>query len=240
MNRQAVCYSIGSNNSEGMKSSNPEAGIHEADIARTIDYTGGNPACNQGGVMIVDDKSVYDSQVYHGCKEFADGISQTVNAQYGTGGNNQPLVVATRQGIGDYIESGVASSCKQRDYKDATDLVCGIQGEQQVRRLTPLECTRLQGFPDGWVDLPGASDSAKYKALGNSIARPFWTWLAKRFVSMGDVKTIGSLFDGIGGFPLCFMEAGAETAWTSEIEPFCRQVVKYHFGGEDEIEETEV
>ena len=41
-----------------------------------------------------------------------------------------------------------------------------------IRRLTPLECERLQGFPDGWTDMPGASDSARYKALGNSVAIP--------------------------------------------------------------------
>lgn len=41
-----------------------------------------------------------------------------------------------------------------------------------IRRLTPLECERLQGFPDGWTDIPGASDSARYKALGNSVAIP--------------------------------------------------------------------
>ena len=40
---------------------------------------------------------------------------------------------------------------------------------QLIRRLTPLECERLQGFPDGWTDIPGASDSARYKALGNSL-----------------------------------------------------------------------
>lgn len=42
----------------------------------------------------------------------------------------------------------------------------------RVRRLTPLECERLQGFPDGWTDIPGASDSGRYKALGNSLAIP--------------------------------------------------------------------
>ena len=41
-----------------------------------------------------------------------------------------------------------------------------------IRRLTPLECERLQGFPDGWTDIPGASESARYKALGNSVAIP--------------------------------------------------------------------
>lgn len=60
-------------------------------------------------------------------------------------------------------------------YKDATDLIhqaAGTGPPQLIRRLTPLECERLQGFPDGWTDLPGASDSARYRALGNSVAIP--------------------------------------------------------------------
>ena len=49
-----------------------------------------------------------------------------------------------------------------------------------VRRLTPLECERLQGYPDGWTDIPGASDSARYKALGNSVAIPCVEYLMQR------------------------------------------------------------
>ena len=97
-----------------------------------------------------------------------------------------------------------------------------------VRRLTPKECERLQGFPDDWTNIPGASDSSRYKALGNSICLPAWSYWAGRFVRIGEVRTIGSLFDGIGGFPLVFKRAGAETLWTSEIEPFCQRVVEYH------------
>ena len=69
-------------------------------------------------------------------------VAPTMQESYGTGGNNTPLVVA--------------------------------DGEtpQLIRRLTPLECERLQGFPDGWTNLPGASDSARYRALGNSVAIP--------------------------------------------------------------------
>ena len=103
-----------------------------------------------------------------------------------------------------------------------------LQKVNCVRRLTPMECERLQGYPDGWTDIPGATDSKRYKALGNSIALPFWEHLAKRFVEIGEVKSIGSLFDGIGGFPLVFQRAGADTKWTSEIEPFCEDVVRYH------------
>ena len=82
--------------------------------------------------------------------------------------------VYSRQRVDDFRENGVVSTQSSRQHKDATDLVCQ-QAEAYaylIRRLTPLECERLQGFPDGWTDIPGASDSARYKALGNSVAIP--------------------------------------------------------------------
>lgn len=113
-----------------------------------------------------------------------------------------------------------------------------------VRRLTPLECTRLQGFPDGWVDIGDwtdtkgkihkESDSPKYKALGNSIALPFWEWLARRIAAQYERPvTIGSLFDGIGGFPLAFQKAGGKPIWASEIEEFPIAVTKIRFPEEE-------
>lgn len=111
-----------------------------------------------------------------------------------------------------------------------------------VRRLTPLECERLQGYPDGWTDIPDtevngkkvkASDSARYKALGNSIALPFWTWMFERMSGyLPHNATLGSLFDGIGGFPLCWERIhGKGTArWASEVEPFCIAVSKRRLG----------
>ena len=113
-----------------------------------------------------------------------------------------------------------------------------------VRRLTPLECERLQGFPDGWTDIGDytdstgkkrkTSDSARYKALGNSIALPFWRWMFGRMAAyLPEGATLGSLFDGIGGFPLCWENIhGAGTAiWASEIEEFPIAVTKLRFGG---------
>ena len=112
-----------------------------------------------------------------------------------------------------------------------------------VRRLTPMECERLQGFPDRWTDIGEwmdskgkrhkDADSPRYKALGNSIALPFWDFLAKR-ISAQYLRpvTIGSLFDGIGGFPLAFeRHNGKGTArWASEIEEFPIAVTKLRFG----------
>ena len=106
-----------------------------------------------------------------------------------------------------------------------------------VRRLTPLECERLQGFPDGWTDIPGASDTARYKALGNSIALPQWQIIIDNMAKyLPGEATLGSLFDGIGGFPLCWERThGKGTAiWASEIEKFPIEVTKYHFGCEGE------
>lgn len=111
-----------------------------------------------------------------------------------------------------------------------------------IRRLTPLECERLQGFPDGWTDIGewidskgkkhDSSDSARYKALGNSIALPFWRFLCKRISAQYARKaTMASLFDGIGGFPLVWEEANGKGSaiWASEIEEFPMAVTKYHF-----------
>lgn len=111
-----------------------------------------------------------------------------------------------------------------------------------VRRLTPTECERLQGYPDGWTDIGEwvdtkgkkhkPADSLRYKALGNSIALPQWFWIAQKMKSyMGDGAKLGSLFDGIGGFPLVWETTyGTGTArWASEIEEFPIAVTKKHF-----------
>ena len=82
--------------------------------------------------------------------------------------------VYSRQRVDDFRENGVVSTQSARQHKDATDLVCQKAEAYAylIRRLTPLECERLQGFPDGWTDIADASDSARYKALGNSVAIP--------------------------------------------------------------------
>lgn len=114
-----------------------------------------------------------------------------------------------------------------------------------VRRLTPVECERLQGYPAGytdigdWTDSKGKkhkyADSPRYKALGNSIALPQWFWLVQKMRPyLKEKPTLGSLFDGLGGFPLVWQRAyGEGTArWASEIEEFPIAVTKRRFGEE--------
>ena len=105
-----------------------------------------------------------------------------------------------------------------------------------VRRLIPIECERLQGYPDGWTDIPGASDSARYKALGNSIALPQWDYVLRGISKyLPQHAKLGSLFDGIGGFPLTWERIqGAGTArWASEIEKFPMEVTAIRFREEN-------
>lgn len=85
--------------------------------------------------------------------------------------------VFSRQRVDVFRDDDVVSTQSARQHKDATDLVYqetagALSTPKLIRRLTPLECERLQGFPDGWTDLPGASDAKRYKALGNSVAIP--------------------------------------------------------------------
>lgn len=99
-------------------------------------------------------------------------------------------VVYARQRVDEFKNDDIASTQSARQAKDATDLVVepNRQYAQLIRRLTPLECERLQGFPDDWTNIPGASDSARYRALGNSVAIPCVEFIMKSLkeaVSLG-------------------------------------------------------
>lgn len=437
---QCVCYGISAYESNAMKSSNPHSGIYEADTARTLDNNGGSPACNQGGMIVLEGNGSRESHKGNGYRESetmytlntieqhavcapepillesnqnhatiqTDGISTSLPASAGAGGGYVPMVCDARgngdgniaptmtgdhqnritdytaivvdQGAGKsacnvtkdvsptlagthdgapavsyeidraaynqganaqydfsvdveqigtqtakgpgavasfYPQMKAESVCYREDVANtivngtnsayqngvitgvcigngqadqtklsdkvgalncmhdqqavitAVDVRNGKENEingtlqakdnggwncnsnsvcrQQsvVRRLTPLECTRLQGYPDGWVDIGEWTDSKgkkhkeadapKYKALGNSIALPFWQWLADRICAQYDrPPTMASLFDGIGGFPLVFSRVGAVPVWASEIEEFPIAVTKIHFPEEEQ------
>ena len=270
IDRPAVmAFSFDSLASNSMKSKNQNSGCREVDVAKKLDTYPPDPSKNQGGVCILDMSHANDV-----IRESID-VSPSLQARMGTGRNQVPCTFSM-QGFGYYREGDVASSCKQRDFKDGTDLVCAVDcrnfrdggeingtlqekesGGQSlnlnntvrqnmvVRRLTPLECTRLQGFPDGWVDIGDwtdekgrvhkEADAPKYKALGNSIALPFWRWMFGRMAAyLPEGATLGSLFDAIGGFPLCWasIHGNGTAVWASEIEPFAIAVTKHHFGGD--------
>ena len=115
-------------------------------------------------------------------QQINDGQSYSLGITQSSGLDHH--AVFSRQRVDVFKNDDVASTQSARQHKDATDLVVDLDEAQDdsilenetlvllIRRLTPLECERLQGFPDGWTDIEGASDSARYKALGNSVAIP--------------------------------------------------------------------
>ena len=150
-----------------------------------------------------------------------------------------------------YGEDGTFPALPSRESAGGNQqaVLAGQRTRWIVRRLTPTECERLQGYPDGWTDIGEwtdtkgkkhkPADGPRYKALGNSIALPQWFWIAQKMKSyMGDGAKLGSLFDGIGGFPLVWETTyGIGTArWASEIEEFPIAVTKKHFPERKEYE----
>lgn len=218
-----------------------------------------------------------------GCngKGWAEGVSYTLNtvdrpAVYDARGNGDGKTAPTitrghNSHVGDYIavvvNGGDGTEAETSSYSQAN--ACKSQNANNtvrqkglVRRLTPLECERLQGFPDGWTQIGKAvdciryevtgeeyidvvyeyanssgkrlktTDSARYKALGNSIALPSWVYvLQKLSLCCGTDHTMASLFDGIGGFPLIWesLHGKGSCLWASEIDEFPIAVTKEHF-----------
>ena len=145
--------------------------------------TGGNnvPLVEQDSDAICIAGNIVDRQPQNGGNGLGcqDDLAYTLTA-------TDRHAVFSRQRVDAFRQNNVASTQSARQYKDATDLICQ-QAEAYaylIRRLTPLECERLQGFPDGWTDIPDASDSARYKALGNSVAIPCVEFIISRIAAM--------------------------------------------------------
>lgn len=201
-----------------------------------------------------------------GIGKYKKGLG-TLRANGGDCGGGSETLIASLEHVGQTLDVSYYKGCGSRNGKERE--IIAQPPTYCVRRLTPLECERLQGYPDYYTHIPGwknvsseevekwtdifyewdklqsktpekvkrksekyikkwlanpTSDTAEYKALGNSIALPFWRWMLKRIVAyLPQGATIGSLFDGIGGFPLIWEEINGKGSalWASEIEPFC-------------------
>lgn len=190
-------YGICSKDSNSMKSDNPKSGFYEADTSRTIDANGGNPACNQGGIVVVEGNGsrpshkgdgykesdvmytlntieqhavVYaiDRESYNCGQNYArkmgiseDGINSTLNAQ-GPSAVAAPVYSSSKASFFTSAEEELANTLVATDYKDppiVNDV--GEMPEYIVRRLTPTECARLQGFPDWWCSDLGTAEPTK-------------------------------------------------------------------------------
>ena len=295
------CFNICSYASNSMKSGNPYSGVYKADKTRTLDLNGGNPACNQGGTMIVTagfkggqsakadigytveatpcftaqcsgvEPTIACYDMTHAdevMRPVKDGIAPTLNARMGTGGNQVPVVQESRSfdagkspcvdesqviavqgsmigraekngpqgsGLSDVcftlntidrhavcVGNGQANDARLQEkvgslncmhdqqcvmfsktsfakYEEADnttslrasggDIGGGSENlccQSFVRRLTPTECERLQGLPDGYtlIEDKSCSDSARYKALGNGMAKPCSDYVLRRLAEV--------------------------------------------------------
>ena len=129
--------------------------------------------------LIVDGTRVDDVRVYE------DGIVPTVISRYGTGGGNVPMVFPIQ---GTVIGRADTSGPQGKGYAEDETMftltktdIHAVSSNATVRRLTPTECERLQGFPDNWTD--GQADSNRYKQMGNAVAVPVVQWIIDRMVA---------------------------------------------------------
>ena len=174
---------------------------------------------NMTGTLRASEKGhqplVYENHGFEARVRESGEISPTVTARYGTGGGNTPLVqedsdvycivgnIIDRQpengGNGCGYQTDLAYTLTAADhhaiaqpYQDER-----MRGKVQlIRRLTPLECERLQAFPDDWTNIPGASDSARYRALGNSVAIPCVEFIMKSLREVTELEAEQSQVQG--------------------------------------------
>jgi DNA (cytosine-5)-methyltransferase 1 len=165
-----VAFSLDSKESNSMKSANPHSGCRETDVARTIDTTNPDPSKNQGGIAILQETiCIAGNTIDREPENGGNGLGCKPDISY-------TITTSDRHAVCEPYQEVVGALCRGDEKGIGSQYVsqnkCIVERRNLIRRLTPLECERLQGFPDGWTLIPGASDSARYKALGNSVAIP--------------------------------------------------------------------
>ena len=125
-------------------------------------------------VLIIDGTRVNDVRVYE------DGIVPTVISRYGTGGGNVPMVFEQEKVVAPTLSASNNPSRSPQSSEITAQVDAMVRETGVVRRLTPVECERLQGFPDNWTD--GQADSNRYKQMGNAVAVPVVQWIINRMV----------------------------------------------------------
>ena len=205
-------YRIGSYESEGMKSNNPTAGIKEVDKSNTLDLSGSNPARNQGGICISvldmthaqdvirerNDGTVQTLNNRMGTGGNQVPLIYTFNRDASIK-NNMPIYEDKTSTLKPSTRLAVAYAIDCRNSR-LSQISMTLQAKNQggyslnyqnpiivkdyVRRLTPLECERLQGLPDNWTE--GGSDTARYRAIGNGMAQPCADYVMSKVIE--DIK----------------------------------------------------
>ena len=166
-----MVYGICSKDSNSMKSSNPDSGIYKAETSRTLDANGGNPTCNQGGMAIVEGtkKPVaygIDRAAYNQGRNAKFGFAietelEPTMVAKGPGAVAEPTYSSSKASFFTLAEKEKANTLVATDYKDPPIVNDKEELTYIVRRLTPTECARLQGFPDGWCSELGTEEPSE-------------------------------------------------------------------------------
>ncbi|WP_207948939.1 DNA cytosine methyltransferase [Erysipelothrix anatis] len=191
-----VAFSLDSKESNSMKSANPHSGCRETDVARTIDTTTPDPSKNQGGIAILQETiCIAGNTIDREPENGGNGLGCQSDISY-------TITTSDRHAVYEPYQDVVGALCRGDEKGIGSQYVsqdkCIVEKRNLIRRLTPLECERLQGFPDGWTLIPGASDSARYKALGNSVAIP-----CVDFVLRGIAYFLRKIHEGQEELPSC-------------------------------------
>ena len=174
---QAVAYSFDSLASNSMKSSNPVSGCNMVDVAKCIDTSNPCPSKNQGGIAV----AIVGQVDWRTTNNDAGQVSQTLKTDLAH--QSGPCLAVTAPTL-----TATNDPSRSPQSSEITQQVAAVHSAtMQVRRLTPTECERLQGFPDGWTAIPwkkknaeDCPDGPRYKALGNSMAVNCMEWLGER------------------------------------------------------------
>lgn len=161
---QPRAFGVCGKSSNSMVSDNPHSGFYEADTARTLDGNGGNPTCNQGGIAVIEGNGTRPSHKGDGYKE--SDVMYTLNAteQHAVAFADVHTALSANDGskASFFMEANeeCANTLVATDYKDPSIVNDESKTDYIVRRLTPTECARLQGFPDWWCDGLGIQEPA--------------------------------------------------------------------------------
>ena len=186
-------FAIDSMASNAMKSRNPHSGSREIDVATTLDTTNPSPSKNQGGMAIVEEavaiaENVIGRKVENGGNGVGakEGVCYTLDT-VGVHGVCYPIDMTNVDGREKHPMGKAYDDPGTAAYSLTRRRPSGVCLPGVVRRLVPVECERLMGFPDGWTQIPWRGkpagecpDGPRYKALGNSMCTNVMAWIGER------------------------------------------------------------
>jgi DNA (cytosine-5)-methyltransferase 1 len=184
-----VLDSMGSN---AMKSKNPASGCRETDVAQTLDTTVPEPSKRQGGMAIVEAVSIAENVIGRSDKAGGNGVGAKEGVCYtldtaGVHGVCYPVDLTNVDGREKHLPGKAYDEPDTAAYSLTKRRASGVCTPGIIRRLLPVECERLMGFPDGWTLIPWRNkpadqcpDGPRYKALGNSMCTNVMAWIGER------------------------------------------------------------